>query len=229
VSEEELRKEAVRRRQAGESAEEVAAALGRTDRWVRKWVARAEAETDNEHWAEGHSRAPHRSPTRLAEELRRSIVDARSRLTANPRAQYGSLAIAWELHRMGVDPVPPRWTIERVIAAEGLARSRRRQAGYASKGVPYPVETDTVPGGTHQIDMVGPRHLDGAIEFHAVNLVDVGSHAAGSRVLTAPRPVWIAKGIVDMWGNLGVPRVAQFDNHSNFRGPSPRAGPRSGP
>src|SRR5260221_10953303 len=29
---------------------------------------------------------------------------------------------------------------------------------------------------THQIDMVGPRHLDGAVEVHAVNLIDVGSH-----------------------------------------------------
>jgi len=103
LSEEGLRKEAVRRRQAGEGAEEVAAALGRTSRWVRKWVARAEAETDNEAWAQGRSRAPHHSPTRLPDELRRSIVDARSRLTANPRAQYGPLAIAWELRRMVAD------------------------------------------------------------------------------------------------------------------------------
>jgi predicted transcriptional regulator len=42
VSEEPLRKEAVRRRQAGESAEEVATALGRTSRWVREWSAKAE-------------------------------------------------------------------------------------------------------------------------------------------------------------------------------------------
>jgi predicted transcriptional regulator len=47
VSEEDLRKEAVRRRKAGESAEEVAMALGRTSRWVRKWAARAETETGN--------------------------------------------------------------------------------------------------------------------------------------------------------------------------------------
>ena len=118
MSEEELRKEAVRRRLAGESAEEVATALGRTGRWVRKWSARAEEETGNQAWAEGRSRAPHNSPTRTADEVRRSIIDARARLVANPRGQYGPLAVAWELRRMGVNPIPPRWTIERVINAD---------------------------------------------------------------------------------------------------------------
>ena len=138
MSEEELRKEAVRRRQAGESAEEVAAALGRTGRWVRKWTTRAEEETGNQAWAQSRSRAPRTSPARTPDEVRRAILDARERLVANPRAQYGPLAVAWELRRMGVDPIPPRWTIERVIAAAGLSRPRRRQAGYVSKGVPYP-------------------------------------------------------------------------------------------
>jgi predicted transcriptional regulator len=41
MDEVELRREAVRRHQAGETAESVADALGRTDRWVRKWAARA--------------------------------------------------------------------------------------------------------------------------------------------------------------------------------------------
>jgi putative transposase len=229
VSEEELRKEAVRRRQAGESAEEVAVALGRTSRWVRKWSARAETETDNQDWAAGRSRAPLTSPTRTAAGLRQSIVDARARLVANPRGQYGPLAVAWELRRMGVDPIPPRWTIERVINAEGLARPRRRQAGYVPKGVAYPTRINPEPGTTHQIDMVGPRHLDGAVEFHALNLIDVGSHAAGSEILAAPRPTLVAAGMAQMWTTLGVPAVAQFDNHSNFRGGIPPAWSHFGP
>jgi len=229
VSEEELRKEAVRRRQAGESAQEVAVALGRTSRWVRKWTARAETETGNQAWAKGHSRAPLTSPTRTPDALRQAILDARARLVLNPRAQYGPLAVAWELRRMGVEPIPPRWTIERVIAAAGLARPRRRQAGYVSKGVPYPNHLDPEPGAVHQIDMVGPRHLEGAIEFHALNLIDVGSHAAASTILGVPRPTQVAAGIAQMWGALGVPAVAQFDNHSNFRGAIPPAWSMFGP
>lgn len=229
MSEEELRREAVRRRQAGESAEEVAVALGRTSRWVRKWSARAETETDNQGWAAGRSRAPLTSPTRTAADLRQAIIDARARLVANPRGQYGPLAVAWELRRMGVDPIPPRWTIERVINSEGLARPRRRQAGYVSKGVPYPTRINPEPGTTHQIDMVGPRHLDGAVEFHALNLIDVGSHAAGSEILASPRPTLVAAGMAQMWTTLGVPAVAQFDNHSNFRGGIPPAWSHFGP
>src|SRR5207302_6634325 len=157
------------------------------------------------------------------------IVDARSRLASNPRAQYGALAVAWELRRMGVDPVPARWTIERVIAAEGLARPRRRAPGYVSKGVPYPSRVEPQPGTTHQVDLVGPRHLYGAVEFHALNLIDVGSHAADSEILTVVRPQLLAGALAAMWSRQGVPTVAQFDNHSNFRGGVPPAWAQFGP
>jgi putative transposase len=220
VSEEELRQEAVRRRRAGETPEVIAAELGRTSRWVRKWVARADEEVGSS-WAQGRSRAPLSSPTRVPDEVRSLILDARRRLVANPRAQYGALAVAWELRRMGVEPIPGPWTIERVISAAGLARPRRRPFGYVPKGVAYPARLAPQPGTTHQIDMVGPRHLDGAVEFHALNLIDVGSHLADSEILTAARPTWIAAALVDMWGTVGVPAVAQLDNHSNFRGGIP--------
>ena len=229
MSEEELRKEAVRRRRAGESTQEVAAALGRTDRWVRKWVVRAEEEAGNEAWAKSRSRAPHHSPRRTPEGLRALILDARLRLQANSRAQYGALAVAWELRRLGVDPVPNRWTIEREIARAGLARPRRRQPGYVPKGVPYPTSPAPEPGTIHQIDVVGPRHLHGGLEFHALNLIDVGSHEAANEILEAPRPNLLAAGLVAMWSRIGIPVAAQFDNHSNFRGGIPPAYAYFGP
>lgn len=229
MSEEDLRKEAVRRRRGGESTEEIAAALGRTDRWVRKWVARAETEASDEAWAQGRSRAPHHSPTRTPEELRRLIVDARMRLESNPRAQYGALAVAWELRRVGVDPIPNRWMIEREIARAGLAKPRRRPANYESKGVPYPKQAAPQPGDLHQIDVVGPRHLDGGVAFHALNLLDVGSHEAASEIFEAPKPNVLASGLVGLWSRVGLPLAAQFDNHSNFRGGIPPASASFGP
>jgi transposase len=190
VSDEDLRKEAVGRRRGGESAEEIAAALGRTDRWVRKWVARAEEEASAEGWATSRSRAPHRSPTRTPEELRRLIVDARMRLVANPRAKYGPLAVARELRRVGVEPIPNRWTIEREIARAGLAKPRRRPPGYLPKGVPFPDRATSEPGEVHQIDMVGPRHLDGGVAFRALNLLDVGSHGPRARSCCSRSRTW---------------------------------------
>lgn len=218
MSEEELRKEAVRRRLAGESPSEIAAALRRTTRWVRKWVARHGEEGHEEAWAEGHWRAPHTSPNRTSDDLRDQILAARERLVANPRAQYGSLAIQWELRRLGVDPIPGAWTIERVLAQAGLTRPRRRQPGYVSKGVPYPTPVGVAVGAFHQIDMIGPRHLYGGVGFHALNLIDVGSHTAGNDILEETRPPMLAASLVGIWAMVGVPKVAQFDNHSNFRG-----------
>jgi len=125
--------------------------------------------------------------------------------------------------------VPGRWTIERVIAGAGLAKPRRRQAGYQAKGVPYPHRLPAEPGTTHQIDLIGPRHLHGAVEFHALNLIDVGSHAAASEILAVARPTVVAAAIAAMWSRVGVPAVAQLDNHSNFRGAIPPAWANFGP
>ncbi len=221
MSEEDLRKEAVRRRLAGESPAEIAARLGRTTRWVRKWVARHGEDGHDDAWAEGRSRVPHTSPNRTDDELRRQVLGARERLVANPRAQYGSLAIQWELRRLGVEPIPPSRTIERIIAREGLSRPRRRQPGYVSKGVPYPTPTGAEVGATHQVDLIGPRHLFGGVEFHALNLVDVGSHTVGNDILEIVKPPLLAASLAGIWSRVGVPKVAQFDNHSNFRGGIP--------
>ena len=40
--------------------------------------------------------------------------------------------------------------------------------------------------------MVGPRHLAGAVEFHALNCIDVGTHTAASEILTVTRPNLVA-------------------------------------
>jgi putative transposase len=87
-----------------------------------------------------------------------------------------------------------------------------------SKGVPYPTAVGVEPGTTHQVDLVGPRHLFGGVEFHALNLIDVGSHAVGNEILEAVRPPLLAHSLAGIWARVGVPAVAQFDNHANFRG-----------
>jgi putative transposase len=218
VSEEDLRQEAVRRRLAGESPAEIAARLGRTTRWVRKWVERHAGHDSGTGWNQSRSRAPLHSPNRIDEVLEEQILAARERLVANPRAQYGALAIQWELRRLGVDPIPPARTVERVLARAQVTQPRRRQAGYVSKHVPYPTPIGVEPGTTHQIDMIGPRHLFGAAQFHALNLIDVGSHRVGNHILTELRPPLIAAALAGIWTRVGVPSVAQFDNHANFRG-----------
>jgi putative transposase len=229
MNEAELRREAVRRRQAGETTEAIAASLGRTGRWVRKWVARHDAAEAGADWAQSHSRAPKRSPRRTPERLRRQVLDARTKLEANPMSQYGALAIAWVLQLLGVEQVPEVWTINRILADAGLTRCRGRTPGYQSKGAPYPHPITRGPGEYHQADLIGPRNLDGGIGFHAFNLIDIGTHTAGSEIIDILRPTTIAASLATIWGRVGIPKVVQFDNHSNLRGGIPPRASTFGP
>jgi putative transposase len=229
MNEAELRREAVRRRQAGETTEALAASLGRTGRWVRKWVARHDAAEAGADWAQSHSRAPKRSPRRTPERLRRQVLDARTKLEANPMSQYGALAIAWVLQLLGVEQVPEVWTINRILADAGLTRCRGRTPGYQSKGAPYPHPITRGPGEYHQADLIGPRNLDGGIGFHAFNLIDIGTHTAGSEIIDILRPTTIAASLATIWGRVGIPKVVQFDNHSNLRGGIPPRASTFGP
>jgi hypothetical protein len=91
-SEEGLRSEAVRRRLAGESTGEIARSLGRSPRWVQKWVARHIPVDDA--WAQGARRGPRRPPNRTADAVEAEVLAVRARLAEHPWAQVGAPAIA---------------------------------------------------------------------------------------------------------------------------------------
>lgn len=211
----EARKEAVGRVLAGESPASVAADLGRTDRWVRKWVARFDP-TD-EAWATDRSRSPREQPRRTPPGTERVVVEIRERLMADPWAQVGAVAIAWELEKLGISP-PAVWTIDRILRRAGVSK-RRARTRYVPKGTPYPTGSAPVgPNAVHQIDLVGPRHLEGGLPFHALNAVDVGTHRVGIEILPSKQEHQVAEGLIRVWGRLGVPKVAQFDNGQTIAG-----------
>jgi putative transposase len=211
----ELRREAVRRRLAGESPEEIARSLGRTRQWVAKWVGRHEsADAD---WAVGRKRGPARAPHRTAVETEALVLAVRERLVANPWAQVGADAISWELEKLGVES-PPRRTVERIIARAGATRrrtGRRRQP----KGVPYPQVAVERPGELHEADLVGPRHLDGGVRFYALNAIDRASHRCGIEVVPSISDEQVADALVALWGRLGLPDRLQLDNGGPFVAP----------
>ncbi len=214
--EEVLRREAVRRRLAGESPERIAASLGRSRRWVAKWVGRHEA--GGAEWAAGAKRGPARAPHRTAAELETQVLAVRERLVANPWAQVGADAIGWELKKLGVEP-PPRRTIERIIARAGASRGRRGGGRRAAKGVPYPALAVERPGELHEADLVGPRHLQGGVRFHALNAIDLASHRCGIEIVPDSSDRQVAAALVALWRRLGVPTRLQFDNGGPFVAP----------
>lgn len=155
MSEEQQRQEAVRRRLAGESPAEIADALLRTSRWVRKRVARHHDQPDSGSWAQSRSRALLTSPGRTPADVEHLILKARERLVANPQAQYGSLAIQWVLRSVGVVDIPPARTIERVLARENLAGLPTQRRPPRDLRPPHPrLRRIRAPVGT--VDRPGP-------------------------------------------------------------------------
>ena len=215
-TEAELRREAVRRRLAGESPAEIARSLGRTRQWVAKWVRRRET-AGTEEWAAGAKRGPARAPSRTPAETEALVLAVRERLVANPWAQVGAEAIAWELRKLGVEP-PPRRTIERIVARGGAPR-RRGNGRRQPKGVPYPAVAVERPGGLHEADLVGPRHLQGGVRFYALNAIDRASHRCGIEIVETNADERVAEAFVSLWGRLGVPERLQLDNGGPFVAP----------
>ncbi|MFA5788082.1 MAG: hypothetical protein WDA71_14055 [Actinomycetota bacterium] len=214
-AEEDARREAVMRVLTGEPPGKVACDLGRSDRWVRKWVGRYEPA--DEAWASERSRAPALQVRKTPAEIERLVLEIRERAMANPWAQVGAVAIAWEMDKLGVGP-PEVWTIDRILARAGVAK-RRAQSRYVPKGTPYPQGSTLVrPGAVHEIDLVGARHLDGAIPFYALNAVDLGRRRAAIEILATNQEWDVAGGLIRIWQRLGVPRQVQFDNGHTIQG-----------
>lgn len=205
-----LRGEAVRRRLAGESPERIAASLGRSRRWVSKWVGRYAA--GGEEWAEG--RKPGRVVNRTDPAVETQVIAVRRRLQENPWAQIGSDAIAWELEKLGIRP-PATRTIERILGRAGLVGTRRTERP-KSKRLPYPAPRAEAVGDLQQADIVGPRHLDGGLPFVALNIVDVAPHAAAIEIAPDQGETTLCGALVRGWERLGVPSRLQLDNGSPF-------------
>jgi putative transposase len=211
-----LRREAVRRRLAGESAEAIARDLGRTRQWVSKWTRRYDPA--DPAWAQARSRAARRVRNRTSADVETLVLEVRARLEANPWAQIGAPAIAWELDKLGA-VVPPLRTIEAILKRAGATR-RERPGRRLSKGVPYPAPRAERTGDVVQVDLVGPRYLQGGARFLALTQIDVCSHHAGIEIVEDRGDERVLAALARLWGRHGVPRRIQFDNGGPFTAPT---------
>jgi putative transposase len=211
-----LRREAARRRLAGESPEVIARELGRTRQWVAKWAARYDPHDAG--WAQSRSRAPTRVAHRTAPEIEAQVLEVRARLETNPWAQVGAPAVAWELQKLGAVVVPER-TIERILRRAGTT-GRPRSGRRASNGIAYPAPAADRAGDVVQVDLVGPRHLDGGVRFHALNQIDVCSRHAGIEIVIDRGDERVIGGLHALWTRHGVPGRVQFDNGGPFVSPT---------
>ena len=208
-AEERARRQAVRRVLEGERAVEVAAALGRSERWIFKWLGRYDP--SDEGWALERSRAPEHVPGRSAPKLEALVLQIRARLAAQPWSQIGAPAIAWELEKLHLRQIPELRTIERILDRAEAPR-RERRVRYAAKGTPYPAVERPAPNEIQEADLVGPRYLAGGIPFYACNAVDLGRRAAACELQPNKTDAETAASLLRIWGRLGIPRRLKLDN-----------------
>ncbi|MFQ5869990.1 MAG: transposase [Candidatus Zixiibacteriota bacterium] len=208
----EKRIDAVKRFLQGEKISIISRSLGHSRRWFYYWLERYDPSDPS--WSQDHSRKPKEVANKTPEELERMICEIRKRLVRTKYAQKGALIIQWELQRLGVYPVPQVWTINRILKRHGLVV----KPSHVPRGTPYPVLVANQPNDVHQLDLVGPRYLDGGQRFYGVHLIDTFSNAAALEVVSSKRAVDVVEALVTAWQRLGIPRRLQVDNELTFRG-----------
>jgi len=121
MDEAELRRRAMEMLREGRRPGEVARELGRSRQWLAKWRQRFDdaGTAGLRERSRAHRAHPQTTPARIA----RAVLAARERLARHHGRQRfagsGADAVAWELERAGVRPLPARRTIERILQRAG--------------------------------------------------------------------------------------------------------------
>ncbi len=207
------RRLAVARCLAGEDPTTIAASLGRSRRWVYKWLARHR--TGDSAWAADQSRRPRTHPLALPARVEAAVESVRLELY-NEGLLHGAQNIRWRLEELEFRPLPSVRTINRILARRGL--THRRTGRYVPKGKAYPALAADRANHVHQVDFLGPCYLRGPVRFWSLNTVDVVT----GRCATEPVQSRASQPTVDAlwatWHRLGLPEHVQADNEMVFYG-----------
>jgi transposase len=210
------RQRAIHLLRAGRHVSEVARALGRSERWVRKWRKRY----DEEKWAglKSRSRRPKRLACRLPEAVRQAIRETRSELEAQATTgeglkYIGSSAIRTRLKEKGVSPLPSCRTIERVLREAGMTRPRCPTPPTS----PLPHLQAIGPHTLIQMDIV-PHFLRGGQPVACFNALEVGTRYPAGRAYSHRRTQEAMDFLVYVLQTIGIPTYIQVDNEGCFSG-----------
>jgi len=204
---------AVRRFIGGESPEDICASMGKSRRWLYKWVARHTP--DDLTWCEDQSRRPHTSSHRTPAQTEEIVEMVRLSLY-NKGLFCGNQAIQWELEDMEIRPIPSLRTISRILCRRDL--TYRRTGRYESKGKAYPGLPMLLPNQTHQVDLVGPCYLSGPVRFYSLHSVDIAINRCGIEPMPSKAAQSALDAVYAVWKRMGIPENLQVDNEMAFFG-----------
>ena len=211
-----IRIEAVRRFLAGERPTvNIYRSLNQNRRWFYFWLNRYDP--NDENWYKDRLKTPRLIYNKTSEETETLVCNVRNKLVKTKYAQIGALPIQWELKKLGLKPIPPIWTINRIIKRNNLVK---KPEIYEKRSKLYPQMEARTPNILHQLDLVGPRYIGKGKDnkFFSFNLIDIFSNVAKIKPYKGKRGVFVIDFLVCAWQTLGIPKYLQFDNELSFRG-----------
>lgn len=204
------RQEAVSKYLIGEKVTTIAHSVGKSRKWVHHWIKRYKSNPGNENWFKDESKTPKKISGKLDPETEQQILFIRHDLVKEKMAQIGAISIQYEFERRGIRPVPPMWTINRVIAKHGL--SKQTSDHKSPKNYPE------LFWHTQQMDLVGPRYIKGDGKFYSVNMIDTTTRTCYVNSVRTKSSDGIVQTIAECWQTHGMPDALQMDNELAFRG-----------
>jgi len=215
------RQRAIKMRLAGDSIELICRALHRSEPWFNKWWRRY-LEVGSEGLYD-LTRARHTTVNRTPVHVERAILTIRRRLSARatPQTRYallGAPAIARELKQLDISPVPTFRTIERILERAHLTSPRLRLAHRIPK-TQYPMPKAGDSNQVHQVDLVGPRYLNGdKTKYYFYICKDAFDQQIHVEFWAGNTMDTVLDFLVHAWQRMGLPQHVQFDNGKQFYG-----------
>jgi hypothetical protein len=211
TTEQELRREAIRRRLSGERRGAICQDVERSPRWFDKWWAafRRAPHTD----FRDHSRAPRTVSAVISPQLEQLVSALRHRFEAAPHGLIGARAIHTQLHEWHVTPLPSEATIQRILARQGLTHP----LGAATATAYYPWLSVAESNAVHATDII-TRHLYGGTEIQNFHTLDLFTYAAALNQYSDKTSATTCHHLLQTWATLGLPWLQQLDNEGAFCG-----------
>lgn len=215
------RQAAIRRRLAGESVVSICQSLHRSEVWFHKWWQRYVGQGPEGLY--DLTRANAQVVNRTPPQIERAVIGIRRRLAARTTVdtrynRLGAATIRAELKGLGYSPLPALRTIEAIITRAGLTCPPLRLARRLAQSE-YPAMPARDSNELHQVDLVGPRHLQGdRTDYYILICRDVCDGAVYAELSTNRESSTVILFLIHAWQSLGLPERVQFDNGREFCG-----------
>jgi hypothetical protein len=209
--EQELRREAVRRRLNGERRKDICSDLERSTRWFNKWWL--EFKNDPHTDFADHSRAPLTVSSIVTPELEQLVIELRRAFESANHGLIGARAIWGKLIDLKVKPLPSEETIQRILARAGLTHP----LGVATDTAYYPWPPIWEVNAVQATDII-TKHIHGGAEIQNFHTLDLFTHAACLTQHLDKTSTTTCRHLLKTWEKLGLPCLHQFDNEGSFCG-----------